>query len=271
MAKCNMCGKWGIFLKVNKYGRCENCENKMQEEWRRIAREKQQEEERKKQEALKLKQERKEREERAKKWVYHPQPFKSKINDWYLKYYYSYVRTDIDQEKFYHGPVVLQSDNDNIQISMGGVNIGKITDEQKSQMTKDFLNRKELVMAQMDSPTSICMAFYKKIMEGIENAEYETYRIIKTSKKDELFETKRYENIEYMKDEEVINLAYQEETSNYLVRNLNGKELGELTRSDSKNISSRAETTDAVAVITDIDYDEKDRPTAKVKVYFKER
>lgn len=269
MAKCNMCGKWGIFLKVNKYGRCENCENKVQEEWRRIAREKQQEKERKKQEELRLKQERKEQAERAKKLEYHPEPFKAKIDDWYLKYRYTHVRTNIDQEKFYRGFVTLQPDGDAVYIIIDNANIGKIIDEQKAQMIIDFSSRKELIIAQMDSPASICIGFYKKILEGIENAEYEIYRIIKTSKKDELFETKRYENIEYMKDEEVVSLIYQDETSNYLVYNLRGEELGELARSDSKKIITRAETSDAVAVITDIDYDEKEKPTAKIKVYFK--
>lgn len=266
MAKCRMCGKKGLFLRLNKFGLCSECE---ESERMRVEKEEKERQARIEREKLIKAQEEEAARIKKERETYAREYFRSKIDDWYLMYSYRNVKTSINGEKFYHGDVNISAGSGSSKLIISNEIVGEITDQKRNQMVLDFIRRDEKILVKMDSPTTIYMGFYKKLLDGVDESNSCLYKLIKTSKKDSLFDSPRYESIEGMDDGEVVSLHYDDETETYIVYDLSGAELGEISKSDSKKIANKSEEYNAVPVITEIDYDEKDRPTAKIKVYFK--
>ena len=229
--------------------------------------------------------------------IYVPNPYSYKLNDNYTIYTYNHIRED---ENLLYGftsreekelflklinvkglgpkmalPIIATGSLTMIADAVENENINylkkfpKIGDKVAKQMVLDFIRRDEKVLAKMDSPTTVYIGFYQKLLDGVDESNSCLYKLIKTSKKDSLFDSPRYESIEGMDDGDVVNIHYDDETETYIVYDLSGAELGEISKSDSKKIANKLEKYNAVPVITEIDYDEKDRPTAKIKIYFK--
>ena len=244
MAQCKQCGKKGFFLLVNSDGICSACERKNAENAKR-------------------------QEEEAKRWE--PHPYNSRENDWYLTYSYKNVPIDLVFPDPSPGPVDLRvEDSGEVSVLYKGVKIAAISDDSKARMVSDFLNRGEMVKAQLDSKSSLYIGFYKQLQKIVENNESIVFKIVKTAKKDSLFDIPRYENLECVSDGDLLFLEYDYDSESYIIKDSEDGELGELSKSDSKKLMIREDQGyDFSAFATECDTNDNDRPIAKVIVYFK--
>lgn len=251
MAKCKQCGKKGFFLVVNGVGICSACEKKNAEEAKAKAKEA------------------RAKAEEAKKWE--PRPYNLRENDWYLAYSYKNVPIDLIFPDPFPGVVDLRAESSGeVSVLYKEVKIATISDNSKARMVSDFLNRGEMVKAQMDSKSSLYLGFYKQLLKAVESNESMVFKIVKTAKKDSLFDIPRYENLEYVSNGDLLFLEYDDDSESYIVKDSADGELGELSKSDSKKLMNREdEGYDFSAFATECDTNDNDRPIAKVIVYFK--
>lgn len=139
-----------------------------------------------------------------------------------------------------------------------------------AQMIIDFMNRNEKVLARFDSPNTLQIAFYRKLLEQLKEYENITCKITNTSKKDEITETRRYEYLEYAEENDLVKIEYNDDTEKYLLRDDSGNEIGELSKSDSKKVMKKEDDGfEPIGFITEQDYTENGIPSAKVKIFFK--
>lgn len=276
MKKCVDCGKKGIFLKLSYSGRCSSCEEKFQEYQRKIAIENSkriQAENEARERAKKAEEEAKKMEEerirKLKEYINYP--FASRLSDgWYLVYSYSKIPVSVDKTAFYHGNVKFIPKNDSVDILLDENIVGTVEKTGISKMIIDFLNRDEKVLGKFDSESTVYIAFYKQILKQVEGCENIICKLTNTSKKDEDTDTRRYENLEYMEENDLVKIEYNDDTEKYLLRDDSGNEIGELSKSDSKKVMRKEDDGfEPIGFITEQDYNENDIPTAKVKVFFK--
>lgn len=246
MAQCKQCKKKGFFLVINKECICLSCEKKNAEEAKT-----------------------REKEKEAKRWE--PRPYNLREGDWYLAYSYKKVPLIMLFPDMIPGNVDLRTEESGeVSVLYKEVQVGIVSDLSKAKMIADFLSRGELVMAQMDSPETLYIGFYKQLLKQVEKCESMLCKIIKTTKKDELFDCPRYENLDGMCDGDIIKLKYDNETETYVLLDFAEAELGEFSKSDSRKLSTKEnEGFTLFAVATNCDIDENFRPTAKAIVYFK--
>lgn len=244
MAQCKQCGKKGFFLLVNSDGICSACEKKNAEEAKVKA-------------------------EEAKKWE--PRPYHLRENDWYLTYSYRNVPIDLIFSDPFPGAVDLRAESSGeVSVLYKEVKISTISDNSKARMVSDFLNRGEMVKAQLDSKSSLYLGFYKQLLKAVENNESMVFKIVKTAKKDTLFDVPRYENLEDVSNGDLLHLEYDDESESYIVKDFADGELGELSKSDSKKLMKQEDDgIDFSVFATECDINDNDRPIAKVIVYFK--
>lgn len=269
MKKCIDCGKKGLFLKLSSSGRCSSCENNYKEKVRMEAAENARRIER---ERLLAEQERKRRQlEEEQKKKYSSLPHYSRLTGgWYLVYSYTKVPINTDENAYYHGDVNFLVNDNSVEVCLDGSIVGVVSHEGKAQMIIDFINRNEKVLARFDSPGTLRIAFYKKLLDQLKECESSIFKITSTSKRDEFTETPRYENLDFMDENDLVKIEYNDDTEKYLLRNDAGDEIGELSKSDSKKIEKREdEGFNPIGFITEQGYTESGIPTAKVKIFFK--
>lgn len=269
MKKCIDCGKKGLFLKLSYSGRCPSCESAYQGRLRAEAEENARKIE---QERILAEQERKRKQlEEEQKKKYSVLPFYSHLSDgWYLIYSYAKVSVDTNESAYYHGDVDFLINNDSVEISLNDNVVGTVSHKQKAQMIIDFMNRNEKVLARFDSPNTLQIAFYRRLLDQLKECENFTFKITGTSKRDEFTETPRYENLEFMDENDLVKIEYNDDTEKYLLRNDVGDEIGELSKSDSKKVEKKEDDGfEPIGFITEQDYNENGTPTAKVKIFFK--
>lgn len=244
MAQCKQCGKKGFFLVVNKDGICSACEKKNAEEAKAKA-------------------------EEAQRWK--PHPYNLREDDWYLTYSYRNVPIDLILPDPFPGAVDLRAESSGeVSVLYKEVKIATISDNSKARMISDFLNRGEVVKAQLDSKDSLYLGFYKQLLKAVEDNEFVVFKIAKTAKKDTLFDIPRYENLESVSDGDLLYLEYDDESESYIVKDSADGELGELSKSDSKKLKNQEDIgSDLSAFATECNINENSRPTAKVIIYFK--
>lgn len=269
MKKCIDCGKKGLFLKLSLSGRCPSCENAYKEKKRMEAAENAK---RIEQEKLIAEQERKRKklEEEQKKKYSNLSHYSRLSGGWYLVYSYTKVPVNTDESAYYHGDVCFSINDSSVEVFLDGNAVGVISHKGKAQMIIDFMSRNEKVLARFDSPGTLQIAFYKKLLEQLKECESSTFKITSTSKRDEFTETPRYENLDFMDENDLVKIEYNDDTEKYLLRNDAGDEIGELSKSDSKKVEKREDDGfEPVGFITEQDYNENGIPTAKVKIFFK--
>lgn len=269
MKKCVDCGKKGIFLKLSYSGRCPSCESAYQGRLKIEAAEnaKKIEQERK---LAEQERKRKQLEEEQKK-KYSNIPYYSRLTGgWYLLYAYTKVSINTDETAYYHGDVQFLINNDSVDVSLNNNIVGNVSNKRMAQMIIDFMNRNEKVLARFDSPNTLQIAFYRKLLEQLKEHENITCKITNTSKRDEITETRRYEYLEYVEENDLVKIEYNDDTEKYLLRDDSGNEIGELSKSDSKKVMKKEDDGfEPIGFITEQDYNENGIPTAKVKVFFK--
>ena len=269
MKKCIDCGKRGIFLKLSYSGRCPSCEDAYQ---KRLKREAEENARRIEQERILAEQERRRKQlEEEEKKKYPNYPYYSRADGgWYLIYSYSKVSVSTDETAYYHGDVQFSINSDSVDISLNDNIIGNVSNKRIAQMIIDFINRNEKVLACFDSPNTLRIAFYRRLLEQLKDCENIICKITNTSKKDEITDTRRYECLEYMEENDLVKIEYNDDTEKYLLRNDGGDEIGELSKSDSKKVVRKEDDGfEPIGFITDQDYSESGIPTAKVKIFFK--
>lgn len=269
MAKCEMCGKKGIFLKVNAWGRCEDCERKYryQESVKfKVDYEKRLKEE----EELRKAKEAEEKAELERK-TYREPHFFVRYDEWYLMYSYRNVGITLYvPDQYYHGDVSFDANSENVAVILDGVSVGFVSDSAKSKMLSDFLLRGDMVKAEFDGQSSLYIAFYKKLLDYLDDCESAIFALVKTSKKDSIFGTPRYESIDSSKEYDLLKLNYDDESASYVVLDLADGEMGELKKTDSKKILEKEnEGFDVYAFCVNIGYNDSGRAICDVKVYFK--
>ena len=137
-------------------------------------------------------------------------------------------------------------------------------------MITDFISRNEKVLAKFDSPNTLQISFYRKLLEQFKECENIVCKITNTSKKDEITDTRRYEYLEYMEENDLVKIEYNDDTEKYLLRNDDGDEIGELSKSDSKKVMKKEDDGfEPIGFLTEQDYTENGTPTAKIKIFFK--
>lgn len=191
-------------------------------------------------------------------------------DDWYLTYSYREVSVALQTTTPCCGNVSFLVDGSNVLIHLNGEVVGTLASKKLSCMIINFLNRGDKVVGMFDSEASLYIGFYQQLFKNLSCCDSVVYKIIKTSKKDALFEIPRYENLEASKDREFVELRYDDDTETYVIYDKAGEELGELSKSNSRSVLNKEEAgCELAAFLVDLDTDDNDKPTAKVKIFFK--
>lgn len=281
MAKCIVCGKKGLFLRVNSSGRCADCESAYQAQL--------QEEARKKQEALQAQQER-ERIERKKKEAeeaerrrieeenapkYKDACFLDVLEGKYI-IAYKYDRVNLAMVSPENGSIgdflILVQEPDNeydskaVKVTTDGVTkLGYLFKGKLQDMANDWLKKDLPIEAQIDSVSkkfvTIGIAFYKDInsFRSIDAT------LTKTSKKDE-YENSRQDNLAFVSEYDILEMEYDYDTETYIVRSDTYDELGELSASVSRKLYEQEDDFDYKVICISNDLDNNLKYKCKVKI-----
>lgn len=273
MGKCTVCGKKGLFLKVNSFGRCQSCQ---------IAFEKQ-ETERKQKELMEAQKKAAEKqaleEEKSRKQAEYEATHKKSyfldiLEDRYiLCYQYDFVKIAMQNGKGLKlGEfLTLEAEPDNqydpqaIKILSGLDKIGYLFRGRLQDMANDFIKKGWPVEASIDSITSdgfTCgLGFYK----DIDAFDFISATLTKTSKKDFLG-TSRQENLSSVSEGNMLSLEYDYDSETYIVSDDCGNELGELSKSISDKLYGEEDDYEYIGICIDNELDDILKYKCKVKI-----
>ena len=113
--------------------------------------------------------------------------------------------------------------------------------------------------------SGIVIGFYSKLSD---RESFET-SIIKTSKRDELTDEKRYERLELMSEGDVVELEESYDVDGLLVIDEGGYELGEISESAAEKVENFGGVDNIVARISEINDEDYDKLKFKIRIYCK--
>lgn len=192
----------------------------------------------------------------------------ARMDDWYLMYRYQKVPFErANKTVYYEGEAEVDAAG---SVSQDGTVIGTITDTAKIKMIADFIGRDEKFVCKIDGTDTVYLGFYKELYKSLANCPHALYKITKTSKKDEIMECPRSEFIEMMDQGDLITLEYNDETDTYLLTDVIGSELGELSKSDSKKLMQQEDDgCQLYAFLAETEEDDNFRPIFRVEIFCK--
>lgn len=192
----------------------------------------------------------------------------ARMGDWYLMYRYQKVPFErVNKTVYYEGEAEVDAAG---SVSQDGTMIGTITDTAKIKMLADFIGRGEKFVCKIDGADTVYLGFYKELYKSLANYPHALYKITKTSKKDEILECPRSELLEGMSQGDLISLEYIDETDTYLLTDVIGTELGELSKADSKKLMQQEDDgCQLYAFLAETEEDDDFRPIFKVEIFCK--
>lgn len=158
-------------------------------------------------------------------------------------------------------------DDKAVAIYLGDKKLGYVYKGQIQDMINDFITRGDAVVGYInkysknENTATYKVGFYRPLSL----CESKQYTLAKTGKKVDEY-TKRSENLEYCNEGEEITVSFDYESDSYVVYNSLYDEIGELPKKAMDFIGDTDE--DSIGGTFDsLDYDENDRPKAKVTIY----
>ncbi|MEL7609529.1 MAG: HIRAN domain-containing protein [Bacillota bacterium] len=162
-----------------------------------------------------------------------------------------------------------------VRVEFNGQKLGYIIKESQHQsMILDFQRRGDPIYAAIwgydkeQSRIYLYIAYYKNLMEGLENCESAIATLTKTSKKDD-FDSRRDENLLLNTNGDPLQLEYNDETETYWVRDDVGNEIGELSKSISAKMMTKESNSELIAFLEEITESDEGKYGARIRVYFK--
>lgn len=273
MGKCIVCGKKGLFLKVNSSGRCNSCQSAFEE----------QEKERKQKELAEAQKKAAEKqaleEEKARKQAEYESSHKKAYfldileNQYILSYQYDFVKVAMPNIKGLKlGDFLsLEAEPDNqydphaVKILSGLDKIGYLFRGKLQDMANDFLKKGLPVEVSVDSiadDSFTCGLGFYKDMNTFDSI---SATLTKTSKKDFLG-TSRQDNLLSVSEGTILSLEYDYDSETYLVSDDCGNELGELSKSISDKLYRDEMNYKYTGICTENELDDNMKYKCKVKV-----
>ncbi|MGI6019788.1 MAG: hypothetical protein ACOX8M_13565 [Marvinbryantia sp.] len=265
MGKCIVCGKKGLFFKVNDSGRCANCEAIYQENERRrleyAAEEK------------KVIQSKSQNENEYPR--YEEAYFLDVVDDHILSYQYKQIKIAFPcREKVELGNFIdfeQEPDNDYdsnaVKILCSADTVGYICKGRLQDMINDFLMNDLPIEARVDSVSkdsfTIAIAFYK----SIDSFKSVSATLTKTNKKD-CFDNSRQDNLSSVSEGDMLTMEYDYETETYIVSDDCGNELGEISKSISDKLFVQSTDYDYKVICKENDVDDNLKYKCAISVLF---
>lgn len=273
MGKCNVCGKKGLFLKINSFGRCQTCQTAFEK----------QEEDRKQKELMeeqrRISEKQAQEEEQARKKAEYEATHKKAYflqvldNQYILSYQYDFVRIAMpNKECLSLGDYLsLESEPDNqydpqaVKISSGIDKIGYLFRGKLQDMSNDFIKKSWPIEAFVDSITDdevTCgLGFYK----DIDAFDSISASLTKTSKKDFLGNS-RQDNLSSVSDGDTVCLEYNYDSETYVISDDFGNEIGELSKSVSEKLYNDESDYTYTGICIENELDDNLKYKCKIKI-----
>lgn len=156
--------------------------------------------------------------------------------------------------------VALYKDNTKI----GYLNKGKLQDMVNDYLSHD--NNYYIVIGKSDTPTTVCIAFYKHVSLLTNEYSMKTYSLTGLNKKD-FMNVKRSENLDLLSEGDDVTLEYDFSSEKYIVYTDTGSEIGELSTSISEKLFKNG-LGDYISIISEIIRDSEGQvSTCKIELY----
>lgn len=297
MGKCVVCGKKGLFLKIDSFGRCESCqiEFEIQEAIKKqkeltesqpntaekqareqeLSRRQAEYEASQEQAARKqfLKQE-KARKESDREIVRKRACFFDILDGQYvLSYRYDFVKVSMPSiDGLQLGDnLSLELEPDNqfdphaIKILSGSNEVGYLFHRKLQSMVHDFVKRGCPVAASVDSLSidgfTCGLGFYR----DINTFDSVSATLTKTSKKD-FFGTSRQDNLSFLSKGDALSFEYNYDSETYVVSDECGNEVGELSKSLSDKLYSQEDEYEYIGICIENEVDDSLKYQCKIKI-----
>jgi len=168
-----------------------------------------------------------------------------------------------------------QYDDKAILISCNGMKLGHVHKGQFQEMINRYIKQGlpfHAAISKYDSNEELIemyLTFYYDPLVNLEECEYISAKITKTSKKDSIGLSDRQDNLALQESGDVFKLAYNDETETYWIYDELDLELGELSKAISAKLREKEASCQMVAIADKIDMDESGKYEATIRVYFK--
>ena len=273
MKKCSICGKRGFFLKLNQYGRCEECQKKIELEEADAKRE-QDLLERKRLDSIAAHNSKQLKHVSSEPQSIEPCFFETVDNN-ILTYKYSRVsiafpeRVNVGLGSFvdFEKEPNNEFDDKAVKVMSIGKKIGYIYRGKLQDMLNDFLKKDWHVEGIVDSVSpdtfTIAIAFYKPFS----SFKSITSTLVKTSKKD-IFDNSRQDNLTSISCGDLLSMEYDVDSGSYIVSDDFGNELGELSANVSSKLLEQENEFGFKVICENNELDDNLKYKCKVKIFF---
>ena len=117
----------------------------------------------------------------------------------------------------------------------------------------------------------IAIAFYQELTdEELDKFTYIDTKLIKTNKKDESTDSPRQDQLDFLSENDELNIDYQYDTETYLVCDDYGNELGEINASNSAKLQEyELDGNELHCIVQELDYNDSGNIVCKVRIFIK--